>query len=130
MRPYIKGTKTIYQGERGEHRYGLAVVGMIVMLGMRQRVKAMKDGVHVKDLPPGKRLTETHRGGGKRSTERERDGPACLQSTMALYVDVCVTLIFGFRTPRIPNTVNMTRIMFLFLFLHISHIQARALRTT
>jgi len=100
---------------------------MIVMLGMRQRVKAMKDGVHVKDLPPGKRLTETDRGGGKRSTEGERDGPACRQSKMALYVYVCVTLMFGFRT---PNTVNVTRIMFLFLYLHISHIQARALRTT
>ena len=47
------------------------------MLGMRQRVKAMKDGVHVKDLPPGKRLTETDRDGCKRSTER--DEPACLK---------------------------------------------------
>ena len=34
--------------------YALAALGMVVMLGMADRVKAMKDGVKEEDLPPGK----------------------------------------------------------------------------
>jgi hypothetical protein len=62
--------------KRGGHRYVLAALGTIAMYGTQEPVKAIKEGVDEKDLPPGKTLTETDRDGVKRPTEADRDGPA------------------------------------------------------